>query len=1005
MKKILNKYSIVLGCVLIVVVLALPFIFKLSNAKAETMPEKITYLTEEKYSITNTKIHNGVSITDYATSRYGNSVMVDFSKYKLISIFGNDEIVNIVPEELFKTPGKTLHIGKAYGFYIECRKPLKSSDVLLSTVMIIDLTYNDRMNDPGKESHLVFQFAPIFQADFAYVRRTDDKTYSLDDQTYDFLDEKYLCDVSLDFATLGDEFIIPVPTVTFPHYLASPELSLLQHQKYYLVDPSSQLSLLNVNEWNVGDYRYNYINDGGAFISQTDYFCQAMYLKNGTVDWAQSGDILFNTIAYGYDIIDSTNLYKFTSLLKYFPVVDKIYTTIDLIKSIKDVQSDFKYSGAWLNKEETYTGYYTNAEKQKNEYNCLLTNAAIASTFNGNNLNLLYGNNAWGKFDYQICVQSLSKDTRYHVSFNFGVVGITAKNKFEVNISDVFYSTSVFANNLQFANDITYKEILKINAVDGEANFESHILPNYYNLVEFIPDESGYYDIKGNYLRGGNSRLGISVYEISGNHGYDNLTDPIRMSSDGKVEHVWLESGKTYYVKSDLKAGANSDGFYYGEFSLNFYKAKQLQVGSNEITFYDDCAYVKVHADSNQYFCVQAPDCMIDIVDHNFNVIGGEPIGGTVLNNGDEQYYRITRPADTVESVIATLTTKRHIIFNPDNGKDDMELWIINSNYPTLPEPGLKTGYQYLGWVEPDREDYHYNQTSIKFLDKAEIILKADWAKKYRVHYETNGGSLLADGEFNEKQVAVLHPGPVKQGYVFMGWYDNPELTGEKLDELPIGTNTDITLYAGWKPKSVVITYDFGNGKVVKEVHEYNETIYTLSATKDFHRGVWRSSFGYSVQIGMPYTCKDTDERFYLQWEVISPYTEKTYVRNSTYTITDSGVFNQNYDNVFSFTKGQANIYSKVKIVIQFTAWEKDDGYQHVMIYDGSGTGATLLGEKQFEHGGSKKDTNPADYEFVFEVDMSKLANKDLCIRYSASGFGSDTWYNNAMTCSVTYYE
>ena len=75
------------------------------------------------------------------------------------------------------------------------------------------------------------------------------------------------------------------------------------------------------------------------------------------------------------------------------------------------------------------------------------------------------------------------------------------------------------------------------------------------------------------------------------------------------------------------------------------------------------------------------------------------------------------------------------------------------------------------------------------------------------------------------------------------------------------------------------------------------------------------------------------------------------------------------------------------------------------MLYDGSGSGATLLAEQKFEHGGNKKDTTAKRYEFTFKLDMSKLANKDLCIRYSASGFGADTWYNNAMTCSATYYE
>ena len=88
-------------------------------------------------------MHNGVSIENYEKQQYGKNVTTIWDSEKIIDVRGNDEIVSIIPRELFKTPGKTLHIGKAYGFYIECRKLLRDSDVLLSTVIIIDLSYNE----------------------------------------------------------------------------------------------------------------------------------------------------------------------------------------------------------------------------------------------------------------------------------------------------------------------------------------------------------------------------------------------------------------------------------------------------------------------------------------------------------------------------------------------------------------------------------------------------------------------------------------------------------------------------------------------------------------------------------------------------------------------------------------------------------------------------------------------------------------------------------------------
>ena len=866
----------------------------------------------------------------------------------------------------------------------------------------------NNMDDESRDSHLVFRFKPIFQADFAYVRKTDDKTFSLEEQTYDFFDEQYKCDVNLSFSSAENEFIIPVTTVTFAHKLAVPELSMRPHRKYYIVDPSSNITLYNVNGWNRGDNFYSYSNDVGAFFSQTDYFYSAKYLKKGTVNWAESADILFNTIAYGYDIIDSTNLFTFTSVLKYFPIIDKVYTTVDLIKSIKELQGDFAYSVAGTQKDASYHGYHTNADRQKQEYHDLLTSAAIAITAYDDQYSLLYGTGDWGEFDYQICAQQLTNDTRYSATFNFGVVGITTKNKFEVNVSDVFWSTSSFSNNLCLTGNSTYKEIPVVNAVDGEATFSSQILSNYYNLIKFVPDKTGYYDIKGNYKNGDNSRLGFAVYEARNNQDYENLGTPLGISENASKEHLWLESGKTYYVKSDLKSGAPSDGFYYGEFSLDFYMAKHLQVGNNTLNFYGDYAYAKVNADSSQYYCVSASGCTVDLVDNQFNVIEEASINGTILNNGDEQYYRINRPSSSINSVNVVLTTKRHIVLDPANGEDEIEWWVINCNYPDFPIPAAKEGYDYIGWCRPGNNEVYYTEINIGFIDEADIVLIADWAKTYKVHYNTQEwNESIPDDVFNERWNGVLKTNILRPGYSFGGWYLNPQCdAASRIYFFPAGTNTDQTVYAKWEQTEFFIRFKV-DGVVKWEFNSLKtlDWITTPFVERKYYNGRWRSAWGNVVGVSTPYSCKGYDEIFEIEWLIISPYTESFKARNEQYTITDSGVFNQRFDNVFSFTNEHTSTYRTARIVIQFTAWEKDDGYQHVMLYDGSGSGATLLGERQFEHGGSKKDTNPADYEFVFEIDLLYMTNKNLCVRYSASGFGADTWYNAAMTGSITFYE
>ena len=545
--------------------------------------------------------------------------------------------------------------------------------------------------------------------------------------------------------------------------------------------------------------------------------------------------------------------------------------------------------------------------------------------------------------------------------------------------------------------------------MNGAANFESHILPNYYNLIKFTPDVTGYYDITGNYKDGNTSNLGISVYEIGSGVTHLNMGNPIKTSAGGKVTSVWMESGKSYFIKSDLMAGNLAEGFYYGDFSLNFKReAKLIDEGNNGIEFDDNgYSYVKVQADGNYYYAFNTGGINVVTTDENMNVIDSLGAEGVKLESGEIQYFRLERASGSAGTEVIRLEKRRKLVFKYGNGQEDETVWVVEGHYPALPSP-TRDGYRSYGWKEEgETEDKHVFDRTLPDIDKADIVLVVDWVKKYKVHYVTNGGSALPDDEFDERWSGGLNMDSVKTHYLFVGWYTDPNFSDDSgpINSFPLGTNTDQTVYAKWEIHEFAITFS-SDGRVVQSiVVSKGGTITSPSISKDYHRGMWRSSMRNFITPGASYTCKGYNENFYMEWEVISPYTEKTYVRNSTYTITDSGVFNQNYDNVFSFTKGQANIYSTVKIVVQFTAWEKDDGYQHVMLYDGSGSGATLLAEQKFEHGGNKKDTTAKRYEFTFELDMSKLANKSLCVRYSASGFGADTWYNNAMTCSVTYYE
>lgn len=99
------------------------------------------------------------------------------------------------------------------------------------------------------------------------------------------------------------------------------------------------------------------------------------------------------------------------------------------------------------------------------------------------------------------------------------------------------------------------------------------------------------------------------------------------------------------------------------------------------------------------------------------------------------------------------------------------------------------------------------------------------------ITFEANGGDCdVTTGSVYYRDYLTL-PTPNKEGYFFNGWYDNPTLTGEALNEqTPWDSMSDeITLYAKWTPLEYLIAYNT-NGGVLEEVDEY----YTIEEAVTF---------------------------------------------------------------------------------------------------------------------------------------------------------------------------
>ena len=96
--------------------------------------------------------------------------------------------------------------------------------------------------------------------------------------------------------------------------------------------------------------------------------------------------------------------------------------------------------------------------------------------------------------------------------------------------------------------------------------------------------------------------------------------------------------------------------------------------------------------------------------------------------------------------------------------------------------------------------------------EKAQAWIDAFYSSvSYKINYELNGG-LLPEGALNgyiASDLPYTLPTPTLEGKVFIGWYTNPEFTGEKLTSIPFGASEDYTLYARfgeeWELKAIYV--------------------------------------------------------------------------------------------------------------------------------------------------------------------------------------------------------
>lgn len=118
----------------------------------------------------------------------------------------------------------------------------------------------------------------------------------------------------------------------------------------------------------------------------------------------------------------------------------------------------------------------------------------------------------------------------------------------------------------------------------------------------------------------------------------------------------------------------------------------------------------------------------------------------------------------------------------------------------------VRTGYLFLGWSSAENADVPEYLAGALYETDADLTLYAVWeAETYQVLYEENGGSEVPDTQYTYGEGLNL-PGEteiLRDGFEFMGWYDNEGLEGAKVTEITTTDIGDKIFYARWKAAAI----------------------------------------------------------------------------------------------------------------------------------------------------------------------------------------------------------
>ena len=588
---------------------------------------------------------------------------------------GDDDIVQIVPKELFATVGEKLCIGNEYGFFISTNLDdgnYSSTVVVFAFINDLDLDKNVDTISVGTKVLFELNYAYLLSSktEYAYLygETPYNVQYSISEDTVALL-PSHLYLYGIPYACVYDDV-----------------------EKYMIKDIGMGISLYNEQDKNIGDLGYNPYNDIGSYITSYDYFARGK--RKTSINTFEYIDV--DTL----DVINENLNWAFALLgwLKYVPEIGTIIdngvnilqTGLDIYDWFKNVQSisndDVIQSILFDNNHNakmSISSYYQNRDDQLSHYTDSDGNASMIKTatvpFTAiSDSGVWYGGQDYARTDFRINHSALNQQanyTRLVTKIDFKIID-TEEN----NIIEYFTKTSHF--NLR---EPVYKNI---NLEEDNGVF---LLPNGHNYFRFNAlYESDYQlsldnssdvvvKVNNNIVNFNDNKstihLGQGQYDIEiinpskTNKSFGNLhIEPATYNSGTYLANI--NANSDYLIKANMSQAKtittgnnniNVTKIFYGSLNNEYVGKGVISPTSNLSHLYIDGKYYFIlHNNANETSNLELSVADVD------NIEIGSKINLT-LNGDNYQYFKVT-PSEggTYILSMANMSNVSLVVYNND---------------------------------------------------------------------------------------------------------------------------------------------------------------------------------------------------------------------------------------------------------------------------------------------------------------------------------------------------